>query len=479
MLGRFRGFIGPSYSLRAFPLDCQRSVNLYPEVDELGTGKEGEIAALVGTPGLRLLATLGAGPVRAAYTTSKGVLIVVSGNQVWRVSRTWAADLLGTIPSREGAVGISDNGTQIIVADGVQGFLWTEAGLWAPITSENYPNGTSVWFQDGYFLTIKPETGELWISGLYDGASWDGLDFSTAEGSPDPLVGGLSIHREAWLFGPRSTEVFYNSGSAGTTFARLDGAYIEYGCIAAGSIQKLANTVVWLGADNNGHGVILKAAQYQPARISNFAVEFALSQYGDLSGATAWTYSNGGHHFYCLQIPGADTTWVYDDALGIWHERTYWHPMKGQQKHRGACHAFAYGTNVVGDRENGNIYALETSALTDNTAAIRRERVSPHISKNRIRAQHRMLELDMQVGVGLDGTQQGSDPQVMLQWSNDYGRTWSNEHWMAAGKIGQTLQRVRWKQLGMGVDRVYRVVITDPTVTALVGAQLDVEPGRS
>ena len=63
-MSRFTGFIGPSYTLGSVNIDCQRCVNLYPELNEVGTGKEQEIASLVGTPGLETLVTLGAGPIR-------------------------------------------------------------------------------------------------------------------------------------------------------------------------------------------------------------------------------------------------------------------------------------------------------------------------------------------------------------------------------------------------------------------------------
>ena len=170
---------------------------------------------------------------------------------------------------------------------------------------------------------------------------------------------------------------------------------------------------------------------------------------------------------------------MYDDATGTWHERTYTDPLLGQLNHRAITHAFAYSTNVVGDYTSNYIYALDPFNYSDNGAVIRRMRTSPHISQQMVRMQHHMFQLDMEVGVGLDGTTQGTNPQVMLSWSDDYGHTWSQEHWKDAGQIGQYRQRVRWYQLGITRDRVYRVVITDPVEVNLVGAQLNVDSGRN
>ena len=91
---------------------------------------------------------------------------------------------------------------------------------------------------------------------------------------------------------------------------------------------------------------------------------------------------------------------------------------------------------------------------------------------------HHSLQLDLETGGGLN-TGQGSDPQVMLRWSDDGGHTWSNEHWVSVGKIGQYGHRAIWRRLGMTTklrDRVYEVSMTDPVKTAIVGAELVLSP---
>jgi len=63
----------------------------------------------------------------------------------------------------------------------------------------------------------------------------------------------------------------------------------------------------------------------------------------------------------------------------------------------------------------------------------------------------------------------------MLRWSDDGGHTWSNEHWVSIGKIGQYGFRAIWRRLGMTQklrDRVYEVSGTDPVKIDIVGAEL-------
>ncbi|MCV5997943.1 hypothetical protein, partial [Enterococcus faecalis] len=71
----------------------------------------------------------------------------------------------------------------------------------------------------------------------------------TAEGQPDPLVAILSDHREIFLFGTETIEVWYNSGASDFPFERNQGAFIEKGCGARYSVAKQNNTVYFIGSD--------------------------------------------------------------------------------------------------------------------------------------------------------------------------------------------------------------------------------------
>ena len=67
------------------------------------------------------------------------------------------------------------------------------------------------------------------------------------------------------------------------------------------------------------------------------------------------------------------------------------------------------------------------------------------------------------------------DPKVMLRFSNDGGKTWSNERWERAGKIGEYSVRVHFHRLGAGRRRVFEVVMADPAPWKLTGCWIDTE----
>jgi hypothetical protein len=240
------------------------------------------------------------------------------------------------------------------------------------------------------------------------------------------------------------------------------------------------NTVFWLGSDARGRGIVYRANGYVGQRISTHAVEWHIQQYGNLSDAIAYTYQQDGHSFYVLIFPQADTTWVYDLATQAWHERAGWD--NGEfTRHRSNCQMSFNSEIVVGDYENGNLYAFDLDVYADNGAIqrwLRSWRALPTGTNTLRRTTHHTLQLDCETGVGLnDG--QGSDPQVMLRWSDDGGHTWSNERWTSIGRIGQYGKRAFWRRLGMTMkirDRVYEISGTDPVKIAIMGAELRASP---
>lgn len=471
---RLPAFIGPSYQLRSVNIDCQRSVNLYPEKHELGTGKEQEAFSLHGTPGLLLKLTLAQSPVRALYTASNGNVYAVGGNKLYSINSSFEATERGTLSTSSGEVSIADNGIDMVLVDGANGYYFTFGNsTFNTITDDDFLGANIVQYQDGYFIFNKPNSGQFYISGL-NSTSIDPLDFALSEGNPDNLVGHISVHRELWMFNEKTTEVFFNSGNADFPFERLEGGFIEHGCAARFSIAKMNNTVFWLGKSETGTGIIYMANGYSPQRISTHAVEQAIQGYSDFSDAKAFCYQQEGHAFYVINFPTADTTWVYDTSTGAWHERTYTNDGV-QERHRADVYSFGHDTHLVGDYENGKIYAFSLSTYDDDGEPITRLRVAPHITAGLARVTFHKFQLDMETGVGLDGITQGTDPQAMLQFSDDGGHKWSNEKWVSFGSIGARRARAIWRRLGLSRDRVFKIKITDPVKVVLIGAEIDVE----
>lgn len=471
-------FVGPSYSARVKNLDAQQCINLYPE---LAGPNSKSVAALIGTPGLSGITTLSGGGVRGLLRVDSSTAIAVCGPNVYRITTDYAAVLVGVIPNADTPVSMATNGQgNVMLVTGAKGYsIDVPTATLTEIVDEAFTGADLVWFLDGYYVFNKPGTGQFQITGLYS-TSIDPLDFATAEGSPDKLVSLIVDHRELWLFGENSTEVYFNSGNADFPFERIQGAFIEQGCAAKFSVAKADNSVFWLSSDDRGQGMVMRAAGYQPQRVSDHAVEYAIAQMGDISDAVAYTYQQEGHTFYVLSFPSGNQTWVFDVATNMWHQRAWRNPTDNSlNRHRSNCQ-MAFGSGViVGDWENGNLYSMSLDVFTDNGALIPRIRTCPHLSDPDYRWQvFDSLQVDMQTGVGLT-TGSGSDPKAMLQWSTDGGYTWSNELSASIGKLGERRTRVKWRRLGRSRDRVFKFTITEPVRVAIVGASVQVRTGVS
>ena len=466
--------LGQTYVARSVNAADARMVNLFAEV--LSEGKEA--AFLQRAPGLRKLNTIGNGPIRGlwAFSPQDGVGFVVSGTQLYKIDNNYTATLIGTVAG-VGPVSIADNGTQLFIAANGPSYIYNNTtNVFGQITDPDFPGAVTVAYLDGYFVFNEPNSQKMWITQLLDGTSIDPLDFASTEGSPDGLVAVLSNFREIWAFGTNSIEVWYDTGASDFPLQRIQGAFNELGCAAPYSIAKVDNGLFWLGRDRRGQGIVYQANGYSGQRISTHAVEWQIQQYADLTDAIAYTYQQDGHSFYVLIFPTANTTWVYDLATQAWHERAGF-TDGAFTRHRSNCQMAFNNEVVVGDFQNGNIYAFDLDDYSDNGQIQKWLRswraLGPGKNDLKRTAQH-SLQLDIESGVGLN-LGQGSDPQVMLRWSDDGGHTWSNEHWSPVGKIGEYYKRVFWRRLGMTLklrDRVYEVSMTDPVKVAIMGAEL-------
>jgi hypothetical protein len=516
--------LGQAYVARSVNAADNRMVNLFPEA----IPNEGKEAGFLNrAPGLRLVITVGNGPIRGLWSF-EGYTYVVSGNTLYKLDSDYNITLLGLI-ANTGPVSMSDNGTQLFVAADGPGYIYNSVtNVFQQINDTDYPGAVTVSYLDGYFIFNEPNSQKIWVTSLLDGLSVDPLDFASAEGSPDGLVAVIVNNREAWLFGTNSIEVWYDAGTPDFPLARIQGASNEIGCAAPFSVAKLDNSIFWLGQDARGRGVVYRNNGYTGVRASNHSIEWQIQQYGDISNAIAYTYQQDGHSFYVLTFPTVQKTWVYDVSTQSWHERAGW--LNGDFiRYRPNCQVAFNNQILLGDYENGNLYAYDLDVYADNGAPqkwLRSWRPIPSGQNNLKRTAQHSLQLDCETGVGLslgvtqvdtttayfvasntaNGEQnpvvtslgeyltfdmnvipastgtQGDDPEAMLRWSDDGGHTWSNEHWSKMGRIGQYGRRVFWRRLGMTMklrDRVYEVSGTDPVKIAIVGAELLLSPTRA
>ncbi len=455
-----------SYTHRSLPISAQRLINLYTE-NEPPTAKAQQ--PLLPTPGLVRFAALGAGPWRGAHQMGTDIY-VVSSTSIYRVTVDGVAVSLGSLPNG-GPVSLDSDGESlcIVVPETREGYVVSRSlGTVTQITDVDFPGATSVCVIDGYFIFSRPNSDEFFISAINDPLTFDALDFATAEGAPDNVVTVARVGRDLWLIGSATTEIWSNVGATEFPFLRISGGFITRGTAAQFSVATRSGTALWLGDDR----VVYAAEGVRPQRISTHAIEQAIAGYGRVDDAVAWVYELEGHAFYCLTFPTAGDTWVFDLATGMWHEREseglgVWRATRGIP--------FAGGI-VAGDTSNGDVWILDPTYMREGDEQIIRVATGTSFHSEGKRVFFSRLAAEFECGQGASSGQ-GSDPTVWLRWSDDGGRTWSNDASAMIGRQGVFRARAEWRRLGATRERVFRLQWADPIFTTLQAVNIDAEAG--
>jgi len=422
---------------------------------------------------------------------------------------------LGTIitafGSGTGGVGTYTLSTSSTVAVGVTMYGLNFSVL--PSTDGAFSGANTVDIIDNYFVYNNPTTQQWGASDLLSPIS-PTTSYSLKDGAPDDLVALIVDHREVYLMGEISSEVWTDVGTVPFPFQRIPGTSTQHGIAAPFSLSRLGNSFAYVSRNNRGQAQIMQMQGYIPQRISTHAVENTLVN-KNITDAVAWTYQLEGHEVYVVTFPSLNLTWAYDIATQMWHKWLYFGANSTYERHRGNCCATFQGLVMVGDYQNGKIYELDKQNYTDDGHTIRRVRRAPHLLSDFQRQYFDELQIQFQPGVGTTGlsgpalaanenvvyigstytigasstltleapktyilgvevldNRTTTYPQAMLRWSNDGGSTWSNEHWTTVGQMGKFKNRAIWRRLGMARDRIFEVAVTDPVNFVIVSANL-------
>lgn len=470
------GLVGGGFISESSFVDDQRLVNFFPEIVSSNRGRVK--ATLYRTPGLESRITGLNGACRGALGLNNHAFAVmgtyvyditlVAG--VWTVNATY-----GPIATDGKPVSMAANPDQLFIISAGLGYI-IEAGVLTQIVDPDFPaDAKMAGYVDGYFLAMTTNLGAvghsnaMYFSAVGDGTSWDALDFIEVLASANSLVGMVVDHQQVLLFGTEVTVPFQNVGGS-IPFVPVRGAAIDKGLAATFATADADNTTYFIGADKNGGAMAYRLEGYSPVQVSNHDIEAAMQRYGDISDCVGSSFQINGHTFIQFSFPSVTdsngnivgATWRMDAATpGMWHEALYWDLALGLYKeHLCRYHVYAFNKHVGLSRLLGTVYEMSQSFLDDAGAFQRRLRRCPHIFDM---DQGYMYYSDLRL-VGPTGTSTDAtlDPKVMLQWSDDWGQTWSNTLTRSLGITGKYNVTVRFNRLGKtDSSRVFEFTTTD------------------
>jgi|GEM_PF-455808 len=458
-----QSLVGPSYRSMSPSVDPSECINWYVEGVQDVNAKAP--AVCYPTPGFTQYLTLASGPIRAEHVAYDGRVFVVSGFNFYELLPDGTSVLRGTVQTDTQPATISSNGAaggQLFITSGGIGYNYE---LSTNVLSVVLASGADMGaYLNNVFIALDRTLSVIRLSDIDDGSSWDPTQFAQRSLAADPWVSMAVVNSEIWLLGSQTSEVWSNQGLFPFPFAPIAGAFLNTGCSSPYSVGVVDNRLIWVSHNDQGDGMIVGSNGYGIQRLSTHPVEFAIQGYANLEDAVTFTYQDMGHTFWVCNFIDGKRSWAFDTASGLWHERGFWNTTTSEYEALRPtfhCHAFN-GKHIVGDRVNGQVYIMQNDVATDvDGSGVRRMRVFRGVDAEQDRVSYPWLQIEMQSGIGVVSGQ-GSDPQAMLQMSNDGGFSWGAERWAPMGRIGQYLVRTVWRRLGQARSAVFRIVVSDP-----------------
>lgn len=362
------GAVGGSDLLQASRANAARSINFYPETIR-GQGSKTD-KWLKPTPGLAVAYTFdepAGSAVRGLFQQDARAWAIV-GAGFYELFSDGTTIKYGTVANDGLLTSWCSNGTagfQLGIISGLSGYVFDlQLNTLTQITDADFiTDPVQCDFMDGYMIVSQRDSRTFQISALEDFLTWDALDVAERSEGSDSIVSLIRSHREIWLLGSKTSEVWYDNGDALFPFAPVQGVFIEHGSAATFTAVRINETLAWLAEGELGDGTVVMADGFNPSQISTYSISLQIQQGFSLSLCKAWAYQEDGHSFYLLLTPGAttpyDTSKCLDLTEGEWHERATWNAtLCVWEQHRAQCHCFAFERHLVGDRLTPTVYQM-------------------------------------------------------------------------------------------------------------------------
>lgn len=494
------------YTSAFYSIGIEICQNLYLEIAESENAKASYY--MIKIPGMQRFGSNDAtnlGGCRCLFTSGSGRTFGVWGSTFAELTSTGAKNPIGQINSTNGLVQMAENGLQIMLVDGRNGWIYDYPTATFTVITDSYFPGiytgtdapTHVTYNDLRFIVNVPNTNQYywsWPKYTYDSGIgtgdtpynpavadgyWTPINSGQKFGQADNISGLIACQNYIWLFGYNTCEVHYDTGNFnGQLYARYDGAIIEIGCQAPKSIAKWGNNVFWLGSDKTGTLAVFTNEGMQPKRISKRGIEQIIQSFDKYNDAIGWTYSQCSHTFYCLYFASANRTFVYDLVTDAWHERTFLNEATGLVEAHKAIYATENFNNmIIGHIDHSTAFTFSLDYyLNDNPSNlgynyIKYVKTSPIAFSNGCLVRYNSIQAIFQQGVGLL-TGYGADPKCWIGWSDDAGRNWTEVE-APLGMQGDYTKRTRVMSAGVSRNRVWRISGTDPVQIIMVGLIVD------
>ena len=464
--------LGGTYEQRFKEWNSQRTINWYPKISAEQEKNKTKIS-LVPRPGLSQFTDLSGNIVRGIYTArtlGNERCFAVKDKTLYEIHYDGSSTNRGSLSDMAERTKVymgTNNNNELIIQDPLAAYvLDLSDNSFEKVTDEDYPNGNTLDYADGYFV-ISGNDGRVWFSNLGEATAWDGTNFFTPSFKADKVKAVVAFKEEVYCFGDETIEIYINDGS--TPFIRQSRTSIYYGLTARDSIATWQGGVFFLGKGSTGGSeVYMMANNYSLKPLSTPAISQMINKYTNEDAEGYVLSTKDGHTIYHLHLPALKTTLAYDLATGLWHERQSQRPYPDvdgtyqQDMYRGRVHTSFKGMNLFGDWHSGKIFKEDLTVSTDDGNIRVLERISPVF--------HKELKYISVYELELDVNSTTTEDQVMImKWSINGGSTFEPEQFMI---LSDYEQRLKIDKLGTARNWVISFKVTDPVDITVMQARV-------
>ena len=379
----------------------------------------------------------------------RGVCYRVMGPSLVSVAVDGTVTTIGTVSGAGDVTPVTMDFSFDRLAIAVSGQLWYyDESTLSQVTDVDLGVCVDMIFIDGYFMTTDGES--LVVTELIDPTAVDPTKYGSSEINPDPVVALLRLRNEAWALNRNTIEGFdLVVGGVGFPFARIEGAQIQVGCIGTHACCVFNETIAFVGSAANSAPGIFLAANASARKISTAEIDRLLSTYTELELSQTFVETRNDNAHQHLYVHLIDRTLVFDAAASAALDVAVWSVLTssvvGFSQYRGQHFVWAYDRWLVGDPGSTSVGEVSQTVSSHFGSVVRWEfgtTVLYNQSKGAIVNSLELVALTGRVAIGDDS------PLISTSYSLD-GLSWSQDHTISVGAVGDRLKRLMWWRQGM------------------------------
>jgi hypothetical protein len=402
--------------------NTSRLINIYRQSSESGPTMQ----TVLGTQLVQALPS----NVPSAMAVANERLFFLSGETFYELSESNVLTARAQIPYDPTATISANNEYAIITSRGVM-YSWdTELNILRILDAAAFTDiGNTAFLGQRTFSSQRSGRQFQW-SELIDPTNVNGLSFATAESKDDDIVRIASINGLLWIFGTRSIERWYPTGTVDIV-SPMAGGTIERGLREFNAFVATPQSAGFIGSD--GKIYIVDGSNIAP--VSTAAVESTITRHPLIN---SFTYTQDGNQFLCWVFEGRPA-WCYNLTTGEWNERASGEDGSWTLRAVAECYGRQYGLDSVGN------LVLLVDNFADVGQPLIRTAISRTLSNEGQAFRVRYLELLSVPGSVHD---LGRGPAITLEMSKNRGITWNQPQQRGFGDSGEYNHRIQWRALG-------------------------------